>query len=85
MEKARSKYQALGDAGYYSKDGKQLAVRLSYVELAPEIAVMAEEAGKALEAVGIKAEKTAISQEDLQTIVKEGKKEYDLLLTGVNL
>ncbi len=85
MEKARSKYQTLGDAGYYSKDGKQLAVRLSYVELAPEITVMADEAAKALEAVGIKVEKTAISQEDLQTIVKEGKKDYDLLLTGVNL
>lgn len=85
MNKVRTKYEALSDTGYYSKDGKRLTVKLSYVELAPEITAMAEQVASSLEAVGIAVEKTAISPDIFETIVKEGKKEYDLLLTGVNL
>lgn len=85
LNKARTKYEALSDTGYYSKDGKRLTVKLSYVELAPEIAVMADQISTSLEAVGIAVEKTAVSPEDFETVVKEGKKDYDLLLTGVNL
>lgn len=62
-----------------------MGVKLSYVELAPEISIMAEQISASLEAVGIAVEKTAISPENFETVVKEGKKDYDLLLTGVNL
>ena len=46
---------------------------------------MADSMASSLEAVGIAVEKTAIGTDDFEAIVKEGKKDYDLLLTGVNL
>lgn len=85
LNKARAKYDALGNDGYYTKDGKRLTVRLSYVELAPEIPGMADAVATALEASGIAVEKTAINPTDFESVIKQGKKDYDLLLTGVNL
>lgn len=85
LDKARAKYDALGNDGYYTKDGKRLSLKLSYVELAPEIDGMADSVAAALEGVGIAVEKDPIDPDDFETVVKDGKKDYDLLLTGVNL
>ena len=85
LEKARSKYDALQADKYYSKDGKPLTLKLAYVELSPEIPAMAESVAASLESVGISVTKEAIGAEDFQTVIKEGKKDYDLLVTGVNL
>ncbi|MFB0965603.1 MAG: ABC transporter substrate-binding protein [Patescibacteria group bacterium] len=85
LAKARAKYESLSDTGYFNKDGKRLTLKLSYVEVAPEISGMADAVAESLEAVGIAVEKTAISPDDFNTVVKDGKKDYDLLLTGVNL
>lgn len=86
MKKVREKFDAMPDVGYFTKSGKRLAVKLAYAELSPEIPAMAEAVAESLEAVGISVEKTAISADDFQAVVKGGgKKDYDLLLTGVNL
>lgn len=85
LAKVRSKFESLSPEGYYSKDLKKMSVKLAYVELSSEIAPMADSIAKTLENAGIGVEKTAIPAEEFQTVVKEGKKDYDLLLTGVNL
>lgn len=46
---------------------------------------MAESVAASLESVGISVTREAIGAEDFQTVIKEGKKDYDLLVTGVNL
>lgn len=86
LEKARSPFENLSADKYYSKEGKPLTVKLAAVELSPVIIPMAEAIEKALSAVGITVEKEILAPEAFQTnVIKEGKKEYDLLLTGVNL
>jgi hypothetical protein len=86
LEKARLPFESLAADKYYSKEGKPLTVKLAAIELSPVIIPMAEAIEKALSAVGITVEKEILTPEAFQaSVIKEGKKEYDLLLTGVNL
>lgn len=86
LKKAREPFESLSADKYYSKEGKPLTIKLASVELSPIIAPIAKAIEKSLVAVGITVETETLTPENFQSsIIKEGKKEYDLLLTGVNL
>lgn len=85
IAKAKEKYQSLDAKYYYDKSGKQLSVRLDYSSLSPEITTLATEIEKNLDLIGVKVVLHEIQPGEIESAVKDGKKEYDLLLTGVNL
>lgn len=86
LKKAREPFEGLSSDKYYAKDGKPLTVKLASVELSPAIPPMAEAIEKALSSVGITVESEIVTPEAFQAnVIRDGKKEYDLLLTGVNL
>lgn len=85
VSEAKAKYASLAANTYYDVSGKPLTVNLQYVGVSPEIPKLAQEVAGILKNSGIAVETQEIAVTDFDKVVREGKKEYDLLITGVNL
>lgn len=85
ITEAKQKYAALDNTTYYDISGKPLSLTLKYVRVSGEIPTMAEKIAKLLKESGILVSIEEIPTSRFEEVVKEGKKDYDFLLTGVNL
>lgn len=84
-EAVKAKVASLAKDRYYDRSGKELIVHLSYLGGDEDIKTLAFSIRKVLENGGIQSELKEVSIADTTAMFKEGKKDYDFLLTGVNL
>lgn len=75
--------EALKDHGYYNADLKPFTLSLAYVESQEAHDAYTSIIVQALSALGIETTLDTLSIKDVESMIKTGKKEYDLLLIGV--
>ncbi|MDD2516136.1 MAG: hypothetical protein PHF26_02880, partial [Candidatus Gracilibacteria bacterium] len=79
------KINALENNLYYDKNYNNLSLNFSYSIDNDYLATIAKETKDTLTNLGITVNSKEITTDDLKVIIGEGKKDYDLLLTGINI
>ncbi len=70
---------------YYNDSGEPYTLELYYISEKPDYEIAAENIKKSLEEEWIKVHLSGITTSDLTTLLSEWKKNYDMLLTWINL
>lgn len=82
-----AKIAALDSTYYYSRDLKKLSIKLSYTNQSSsfDFAKVTNEIRSSLKSLGIETIIQELNTDDIQKIVSAGEKNYDMILTGINL
>lgn len=84
-KKLGSKVDTLDARWYYNKNLEPFILHLSYTTQAPYMKSTAETIQASLQSLGINVELKELANEDVQAIITNGDKNYDMILTGINL
>ncbi|MDP2103563.1 MAG: hypothetical protein Q8K26_01420, partial [Candidatus Gracilibacteria bacterium] len=82
-----AKIAALDPAYYYNRDLKKMTIHLSYTNQSSsfDFVAVTGEIKSSLKLLGIDMIVKELNTEDIQKIVSNGEKNYDMILTGINL
>lgn len=75
----------LDSAYYYNRDLKKMSLNLSFTNQSSFFKPIAQDIQSTLEQIGIEMTIQELKTEDIQNIVANGEKKYDMILTGINL
>lgn len=79
------KIDPLDGAYYYNKNFERFTLAFVYTAQVPYMKALAAEIADHMKALGIDVQVTALSTDDLQSIISKGEKQYSMILTGINL
>lgn len=82
-----AKIASLDPAYYYNRDLKKMNIHLSYTNQSSsfDFVAVTKEISSALTSIGIETTTQELNTDDIQKIVSAGEKNYDVILTGINL